>query len=194
MSDNEINIKREGNILLETNNFESFSFIVEEKKPERGYKYKEKSPDEILKQFFKSENSFTREEFYEILHYSFETEDSFALAGDTPLIEAYRISYLYHFPIIINPSHFWLMILQGFAKHMEKNENSDRNRYKFVNFEGKKNIAIETGINLFTASDEQWNIFIQQLLNETTKVLEQSGKDLIKLFKKNFQLQQKRQR
>ena len=63
------------------------------------------------------------------------------------------------------------MILQGFAKHMEINENSERNRHKFVNFDGKKNISFETGINLFTASDEQWKLFVQKLLNETTQVL-----------------------
>ena len=78
------------------------------------------------------------------------------------------------------------MILQGFAKHMEVNDNSERNRHKFVNFEGKKNISFETGMNLFTASDEQWINFVQKLLKETTKILEQSGKDLIDLFKKKF--------
>ena len=94
MSDDEDNTKSEANILCEINNFEYYSFTVEEKKrPERGYKNKEKSPQEILENFFKSENSFTRETLYEILHYSFESgENNFSQAGDTPLIEA--IEYL----------------------------------------------------------------------------------------------------
>ena len=96
------------------------------------------------------------------------------------------MAYLRHFPIVINPSHFWLMILQGFARHMEINDNSERNRNKLVNFEGKKDISFETGINLFTASEEQWLTFVDDLLDITTKMLEQSGKDLINLFKKEF--------
>ena len=33
---------------------------------------------------------------------------------------------------------------------------------KFVDFKGKKSISIETGINLFMASDEQWNSVIEK--------------------------------
>ena len=56
----------------------------------------------------------------------------------------------------INKKHFWLMILQGFSRHMEINKNSKGLRHKFVDFEGHKNIYIESKItNLFMASDEQ---------------------------------------
>ena len=189
MSDDYINTTIESNKLSEINSFESYSFIVEEnKKPEIGYKLKKIAPDEILKKYFESEsNSFTRDTSFKLLNNSFETgENYFSFGGNTPLIEGYRIAYLHHLPIVINPNHFWLMILQGFARHMDVNDNSERNRHKFVNFDGKKNISLETGMNLFTASDEQWNLFIQKLLKETTKILEQSGKDLIDLFKKKF--------
>lgn len=187
MSD-ELNTTNESDILYEVNDINSYSFTVEEnKRPDYKKKLKKKSPDEILKKYFEGENSWTIEKDIKLLNYSFETgENNFSQAGDTPLIEGYRIAYLNHFPIVINPSHFWLMILQGFARHMEINDNSERNRNKFVNFEGKKNISFETGINLFTASEEQWISFIEDLLNETTKILEQSGKDLINLFKNEF--------
>ena len=68
---------------------------------------------------------------------------------------------------------------------MEINENSERIRYKFVDFKGKKNISIEIGINLFTASDEQWNSVIEKLLNETLKNIK-INETIIDKFNKKF--------
>lgn len=97
------------------------------------------------------------------------------------------MAYLHHWPIIINPNHLWLMVLQGFSKHMELNNNSERNRYKFVNFDGEeKKIHFETKMNLFMASEDQWNSFIEKLLDETSKKLVECGKNLINLFKEKF--------
>lgn len=69
---------------------------------------------------------------------------------------------------------------------MEVGANSERNRDKFVNFKGQKNIGIETGINLFTASDEQWVSFIEKLLDETNDNLKEDGQYFINLLKKKF--------
>ena len=77
------------------------------------------------------------------------------------------------------------MILQGFSRHMEINKNSERIRYKFVDFEGKKNISIETGINLFMASDEQWSSVIKKLLNETFKNIK-IAKPILDKFNQKF--------
>ena len=117
MSD-ELNTTNESDILYEVNDINSYSFTVEEnKRPDYKKKLKKKSPDEILKKYFEGENSWTIEKDIKLLNYSFETgENNFSQAGDTPLIEGYRIAYLNHFPIVINPSHFWLMILLGIWK------------------------------------------------------------------------------
>lgn len=170
------------------NNDNFFSFTVEEEKtPDVNFKLKQVSPDEICSDFFEGINSWSEDKIFNILNYSFESKDiRFSNAGDAPLIEGYRMAYLHHFPIVINPSHFWLMILQGFSKHMEIENNSEKNRDKFVNFKGQKNIGIETGINLFTASDEQWIAFIEKLLDETKKNLKKDGQDFVGLLKKKF--------
>ena len=56
-----------------------------------------------------------------------------------------------------------------------------------MNFDGKeKKIHFETKMNLFTASEDQWNSFIEKLLDETSKKLEECGKNLINLFKEKF--------
>ena len=166
-----------------------FSFIVEkDKKPDLKYKLKDKckSPKEIFKNLFHPDSTYTKGKKIEKLNYSFETgEEKLYEAGDCPFIEAYRIAYLHHFPIIINPNIFWLIILQGFSKHMEIKDNAERNRYKFVNFEGIKNIVIRTDLNLFRASDDQWQIIIEKLLKETSKKI-RVNKNILNIFKQKF--------
>lgn len=166
-----------------------FSFIVEkDKKPELKYKLKDKckSPKEIFKNFFHPDSAYSKGKKIKKLNYSFETgEEKFYEAGDCPFIEAYRIAYLHHFPIIINPNIFWLIILQGFSKHMEIKDNAERNRYKFVNFEGRENIVIRTDLNLFRASDDQWQIIIEKLLKETSKKI-RVNENILNIFKQKF--------
>ena len=165
-----------------------FTFKVEKNK-KHGKKLKKFSPKDICDQFFVGEESSWRQDKnFNVLNYSFETGDDYNLshAGDSPVIEGYRMAYLRHFPIVISPNIFWLMILQGFSRHMEINDNSKRLRDKFVDFNGQKNISIETGItNLFLASDEQWNSIIEQLLNETLKNIK-INKKILDIFNQKF--------
>lgn len=165
-----------------------YSFIVDEdKRPELKHKLKDgKSPKEIIENFFRPNSSYTQGKEIKLLNYSFETGGKkFNEAGDCSFIEAYRIAYLHHFPIVINPKIFWLMILQGFSKHMEINGNSERNRCKFVNFEEKENIVIKSNLDIFRASDDQWQLMIDKLLNEVLKKV-MINKDILNIFKEKF--------
>ena len=102
--ENNRNVDREG----------AFSLVVEkDKRPELKNKLKDsKSPKKIIENFFRPNSSYAQRKEIKLLNYSFETGgENFNEAGDCSFIEAYRISYLHHFPIIINPNTFWLMIL-----------------------------------------------------------------------------------
>ena len=172
----------------DVNRKKAFSFVVEgDKKPEKKYKLKDsKSPKEIIENFFRPNSSYAQGKEIKILNYSFETGgEKFNEAGDCSFIEAYRIAYLHHFPIVINPNIFWLMILQGFSKHMEINNNSERNRYKFVNFEDKENIVIKSNLDIFRASDDQWQLIIDNLINETSKKI-MINEDILNILKEKF--------
>ena len=174
----------------DVNRKKAFSFVVEEdKKPEKKYKLKDsKSPKEIIENFFRPNSSYAQGKEIKILNYSFETGgEKFNEAGDCSFIEAYRIAYLHHFPIVINPNIFWLMILQGFSKHMEINNNSERNRYKFVNFEDKENIVIKSNLDIFRASDDQWQLIIDNLINETSKKI-MINEDILNILKEKFSI------
>lgn len=174
---------RNNRILRNINNL--YTFKVEKNK-EPGKKLRQMPPEKICDYFFKGEEgSWGANKTFNVLTYSFETEDNNFAKANYGAIEGYRIAYLNHFPIVISPNIFWLMILQGFSRHMEINDNSKRLRYKFVDFEGKKDIEIETGLNLFMASDEQWNLIIKKLLNETLKNIN-IDKTILETLNKNF--------
>lgn len=55
-------------------------------------------------------------------------------------ISAIGMAYDKHMPLSLSPSHFWLMIAQAVAKHIEI--NSERLRSTFVGFEEKKYIEV----------------------------------------------------
>ena len=68
---------------------------------------------------------------------------------------------------------------------MEINDYAERNRYKFVNFEGREDIIIRTDLNLFRASDDQWQVIIEKLMKETLKKIN-INKNILNVFKKKF--------
>lgn len=59
-----------------------------------------------------------------------------------PVLLALKQSYSFHLPFVISPDIVWLMITQGFAKHITL--NAEKYRHYFVNFEGKKEIIVDT--------------------------------------------------
>lgn len=57
-----------------------------------------------------------------------------------PFIETLHLSFAEHRPITISPDMIWLLIVQGFANHVDV--NSDSLRGQFVHHEGKVKITI----------------------------------------------------
>jgi hypothetical protein len=59
-----------------------------------------------------------------------------------PFIAALYIAYADHRPISISPDMIWLLICQGFSTHV--NNNIEELRKKFVKFDGKKKLIVNT--------------------------------------------------
>lgn len=57
------------------------------------------------------------------------------------LVEAVRMAYSGHRPLVLSPDIVWLCICQGFAAHVD--ENADSLRYRIVAHEGKQEIVID---------------------------------------------------
>jgi hypothetical protein len=62
------------------------------------------------------------------------------LEGLTTL-QGYYQAYVKHIPICITPDILWMLIVQGFSRHIEL--NSERLRSKLVQFEGKKKLFVD---------------------------------------------------
>lgn len=60
-----------------------------------------------------------------------------------PVLQGYYLAYVNHCPICITPDILWMLIIQGFSRHVE--QNSEKLRNKFVNFEGKKELVVDCG-------------------------------------------------
>ena len=60
--------------------------------------------------------------------------------GIDNILQGFYSAYENHLPIRLTPDIIWLLIVQGFAQHV--NYNAEELRQKFVNFEGKKKLEI----------------------------------------------------
>lgn len=62
--------------------------------------------------------------------------DSLVYYGEHPFLTGILNSYIDHRPFVISPDIFWLLISQGFARHIT--QNAEELRPQMVGFEGKK--------------------------------------------------------
>ena len=58
---------------------------------------------------------------------------------DHPVLKAYYTAFLEHYPVIVSPDILWVLILEGFSRHVRLNSKKLKN--KFVK-SGKDNIVI----------------------------------------------------
>lgn len=66
--------------------------------------------------------------------------DSLVYYGEHPFLTGILNSYIDHRPFVISPDIFWLLISQGFARHVT--QNAEELRSKMVNFEGRKTLTV----------------------------------------------------
>ena len=74
--------------------------------------------------------------------YSFDPNGELAFINkNVPFLEGLYYAHINHLPIRIKPDDIWLLIVQAFCTHV--NENSEKLRKYFVDFEGKKTLEIK---------------------------------------------------
>ena len=57
-----------------------------------------------------------------------------------PILKGYYRSYVNHMPVSVNPDILWMLIVQGFSRHID--QNAEKLRNKFVDFDGKKALIV----------------------------------------------------
>ena len=100
--------------------------------------------------------------------------------GTHKTILGYLNAYFNHCPIKVSPNVIWQLILNNFSKYV--NDNSERLREKFVDFEGKKNLTC-IRIGKLEDADKYTDDIIKEYCNQISQNI---GKELIDVLTPNY--------
>lgn len=107
--------------------------------------------------------------------------DSLVSFGYHPFFNGMYQAYADHRPFVMSPDMIWLLISQGFARHI--NANPENLRHHFVDFTGKVSLIVTSDeIELDNPSSPWENIFPMF----TEKIAEYTGSELINLLSSDF--------
>jgi hypothetical protein len=107
--------------------------------------------------------------------------DSLAYFGDNPVLTGFLTAYKEHRPVVLSPDMVWLLISQGFARHVAA--NAAGLQHELVGFEGKKKLTVTaTGIRLGNPASHWEQVFPQF----TTQIADYAGPDLTEALTCNF--------
>lgn len=107
--------------------------------------------------------------------------DSLAYFGDNPVLAGFLTAYKEHRPIVLSPDMVWLLISQGFARHVANNAAELQN--ELVGFEGKKKLIVRvTDIRLGNPASNWEQVFPQF----ATQISDYAGKELTDVLTCDF--------
>ena len=107
--------------------------------------------------------------------------DSLVAYGEHPFLTGILTAYKEHRPFVISPDIIWLLISQGFARHLSN--NADEFRKDIVNFENKKDLIILSNDIQLGNPNSNWEAVFPQFTNQIT---DYTGKELIDVLTANF--------
>lgn len=92
-------------------------------------------------------------------------------------------AYADHRPFVLSPDMIWLLISQGFARHVNANPELFRNN--FLDFEGKLSLVVKSKKDLLNASvnPKDWEDIFPQFTNQIAK---HTGMELINTLTSDF--------
>ncbi|AFM04540.1 hypothetical protein Fleli_2160 [Bernardetia litoralis DSM 6794] len=108
----------------------------------------------------------------------------FVSFGTHSFLKGMQVAYAEHRPFVLSPDMIWLLICQGFSKHVEV--NAEKLRHLFVDFEGKKELIIINDELLNpdkTILKAEWEKSIDEMNGEVAKHV---GEDLINNLTADF--------
>ncbi|PHN01548.1 DUF4419 domain-containing protein [Flavilitoribacter nigricans] len=95
-------------------------------------------------------------------------------AGINGFLYAINRAFSQHLPLRLKPEYFWMLILQGVAKHID--QNPEKYRHLLVEHEGKAEIKVRDDALLVDKS--RWATIPDQLIQEFRGHLADAGQDL----------------
>ncbi len=92
-----------------------------------------------------------------------------------------HIAYAEHRPFVLSPDIIWLLISQGFAKHI--NNHSEKLRHHFVNFNSKLSLMVSDDRIDLDNPDSPW----EEIFSELTENIEKHvGKEVVETLTSDF--------
>lgn len=107
--------------------------------------------------------------------------DSLIIFGEHPFLTGILSAYKEHRPFVISPDIVWLLISQGFARHISNNAEEFRNQ--IVNFENKKTLNVLTNDIELGNPNSNWEAVFPQFTNQ---ISDYTGKELINILTADF--------
>ena len=116
---------------------------------------------------------------YNILAKS-DAPDSLVSFGYNSFFNGMYYAYAEHRPFVLSPDMIWLLISQGFARHV--NANPEEMRKHFVDFSGQLTLVIDSENDLLKDSVNWEGVFSQF----TSQIAEHTGEELINTLTSDF--------
>lgn len=108
--------------------------------------------------------------------------DSLVCYGYQSFFNGMYQAYADHRPFVISPDMIWLLISQGFARHVSA--NSELLRRDFVNFDGKLSLLVQTDHDMMNnCSANDWEEIFPKF---TQQISAHTGDELINLLSADF--------
>ena len=107
--------------------------------------------------------------------------DSLVNFGYNSFFRGMYQAYANHRPFVLSPDMIWLLITQGFARHVNANSNDLRDL--FVDFSGKLSLIVETNKVSLDNPQSPWNEIFPEF---TKQISEHVGTELVELLSCDF--------
>lgn len=133
----------------------------------------------------KTIKEYSRQQVFENLKANLDksslTIDSIVYYGEHPFLTGILTAYKEHRPFVISPDIIWVLISQGFARHISNNSEEFRN--ELVNFYDKKKLIVEVKDITLGKPDNNWEQVFPQF---TEQISFYTGKELIGVLTSDF--------
>jgi len=107
--------------------------------------------------------------------------DSLVFYGEHPFLTGILTAYQEHRPFVISPDIIWLLISQGFARHISNNPEQFRN--DIVSFENKKTLTVISNSIELGNPNSDWEAVFPQFMNQ---ISDYTGKELTNILTADF--------
>jgi hypothetical protein len=110
-----------------------------------------------------------------------ELPDSLVTFGYHSFFNGMYQAYADHRPFVLSPDMIWLLISQGFARHV--NANAEDLRHYFADFSGKLSLIVDTDKITLENPDSPWEDIFPEFKKQMAL---HTGNDLMELLSANF--------